>query len=183
VIDEHVVQPASALETEEGRRRPNMYLVVTNISKRRNIQALLLSAAAFGCKEVLVVGQKNMDFDCDGSNMPNALREHVRNGGLAIQRFAHWNDCVAFLKERQIRLVGVEIHKDAQPIEHFFDNQNTAFLMGNEGSGLNDKQMNSCDAFVRIPQYGDGTASLNVYVAASIILQRYSHWQWHQGIS
>ena len=33
-----------------------------------------------------------------------------------------------------------------------------------------------CDGFVYIPQYGPGTASLNVAVAASIILHRFATW-------
>lgn len=164
-------------EAMEQRRPPDMYLVVTNISKPKNIRALLQTAAAFGCKAVLVVGQKTFDMDPYGSDIPAALQEHVRSGGLPIQRFASWDDCTSYLKERKIRLVGVEIHKDAQLIDHFFDSIDTAFLMGNEGQGLNDKQMNSCDAFVRIPQFGSGTASLNVYVASSIIFHRYHHWQ------
>ena len=33
-----------------------------------------------------------------------------------------------------------------------------------------------CDSFVYIPQYGAGTASLNVTVAASILLQHFALW-------
>ncbi len=33
-----------------------------------------------------------------------------------------------------------------------------------------------CDSFVYIPQYGMGTASLNVTVAASIILHQFALW-------
>ena len=40
--------------------------------------------------------------------------------------------------------------------------------------GLNDKQKLICDDFVYIPQYGDGTASLNVNVATSIVLHEFS---------
>ena len=40
--------------------------------------------------------------------------------------------------------------------------------------GLNDKQKLICDEFVYIPQYGDGTASLNVNVATSIVLHEYT---------
>jgi hypothetical protein len=36
--------------------------------------------------------------------------------------------------------------------------------------------MRLCDAFVYIPQYGAGTASLNVTVAASIILHHFALW-------
>ena len=33
-----------------------------------------------------------------------------------------------------------------------------------------------CDSFVYIPQYGEGTASLNVTVAASIVLHNFAVW-------
>jgi len=164
-------------EPLDRRRKPDMYLVITNISKRANVRALLSTAAAFGCKKVLVVGQKSFDIDSEGPDIPGHIREHVKLGGLPIQRFASWEDCTSSLRERKIRLVGVEIHKEARPIESFLDMIDTAFLMGNEGQGLSIKQMDSCDAFVRVPQYGGGTASLNVYVATGIILHRFHHWQ------
>jgi hypothetical protein len=45
-----------------------------------------------------------------------------------------------------------------------------------QGHGLSEKQVAMCDAFVYIPQYGDGTASLNVTVATSIVLQHFAEW-------
>lgn len=52
-----------------------------------------------------------------------------------------------------------------------------ALIMGNEGTGLSDKLMEQCQRhFVRIPQYGRGTASLNVYVAASIVLSQFYYY-------
>ena len=42
--------------------------------------------------------------------------------------------------------------------------------------GLSDKEKAICDMFVFIPQYGQGTASLNVSVAAGIILHHYALW-------
>jgi len=49
----------------------------------------------------------------------------------------------------------------------------TAFMMGNEGQGMTSKQMAICDGFVRIEQYGGGTASLNVSVSVGVVLQRF----------
>ena len=40
--------------------------------------------------------------------------------------------------------------------------------------------MRNCDAFIYIPQYGPGTASLNVAVAASIVLHHYALWAGFQ---
>lgn len=157
-----------------------MYLVITNISKKPNVRALLNTAVAFGCAGVFVVGQKAFDWDAsssDNKDFPRSLKPLISDQRLVIQRFDTWEECVNHLHELSIRLIGVEIHEQARLIEEYCDGQDTAFLMGNEGQGLHAKQMQSCQGFVRIPQYGGGTASLNVYVAASIILHRFHAYQ------
>jgi tRNA C32,U32 (ribose-2'-O)-methylase TrmJ len=53
-------------------------------------------------------------------------------------------------------------------------------MLGNEGTGLNERQMRACDSFAYISQYGVGTASLNVAVAASIVLHHYAVWAGYQ---
>lgn len=45
-----------------------------------------------------------------------------------------------------------------------------------QGQGLNERQLALCDSFLYIPQYGNGTASLNVAVAASIVLHHFALW-------
>lgn len=45
-----------------------------------------------------------------------------------------------------------------------------------QGTGLSEHQANLCDGFVYIQQYGAGTASLNVSVAAAIVLHHYALW-------
>lgn len=49
-------------------------------------------------------------------------------------------------------------------------------LPARQGQGLNAKQLAACDSFLYIPQYGPGTASLNVAVAASIVLHSFALW-------
>lgn len=158
---------------------PKMYLVLTNISKRNNIKSLLQTAAACGCSAIFVVGQRTFDFDKD---LPQSLHAYTNDDEqkiMPIIRFVKWNDCVQHLVERNITLVGVEIHKDAHNLDSYTstnnkdNNKDVAFLMGNEGQGIHEKHMASCQDFVKIPQYGGGTASLNVNVAASIVLHSY----------
>ena len=166
--------------SKNGARHPKMYLVISNISKRPNIRSLLLTAAAFGCTGVFVVGQAAFDTSIESGDLPGQIIEHVKQGKMFIKRFLKWHECTSYLKQHAIRLVGIEIHKQAINIEAFVAKdpcQDVAFLPGNEGQGLNEKQMNSCDAFCIISQYGGGTASLNVNVATSIILHRFSEYQ------
>lgn len=54
--------------------------------------------------------------------------------------------------------------------------QTTSTVMVLQGQGLSEKQIAMCDSFVYIAQYGDGTASLNVTVATSIVLQHFAQW-------
>lgn len=53
-------------------------------------------------------------------------------------------------------------------------------MLGNEGSGLNQNQIDICDHFVYIPQYTDKTASLNVAIAGSIIFHHFAIWAGYQ---
>ena len=52
--------------------------------------------------------------------------------------------------------------------------QCTACLL--QGTGLSEVQAELCDGFVYIQQYGAGTASLNVSVAAAIVLHHFALW-------
>ena len=49
-----------------------------------------------------------------------------------------------------------------------------------QGTGLSPQQAELCDSFVYIEQYGAGTASLNVSVAASIVLHHFALWAGYQ---
>ncbi|OAY80258.1 hypothetical protein ACMD2_18428 [Ananas comosus] len=69
-----------------------------------------------------------------------------------------------------------EIVDGAMPVTDHPFRKSTAFLLGNEGTGLSERECEICDFFVYIPQYGGGTASLNVTVAASIVLHHFGVW-------
>lgn len=70
----------------------------------------------------------------------------------------------------------MEITDNAVAVSEHPFRKNTAFLLGNEGTGLSAKEYEICDFFIFIPQYGCGTASLNVTVAASIVLHHFAVW-------
>eukprot|EP01083_Nonionella_stella_P243401 848167_1 len=98
--------------------------------------------------------------------------------------------------ESQIRIYGVEIMANASPLMRYdsetgvvqfpFNRKwsGAAFIFGNEGQGLSDKQKEICDEFLFIPQTrggskmggGGGSASLNVACAATVVLQAYCLW-------
>ncbi|XP_062176587.1 uncharacterized protein LOC133881630 [Alnus glutinosa] len=142
------------------------YVVVHNIAKRHNVGTLARSATAFGVSELILVGRR--DFNAFGSH-----------GSTSHVRFRHFHslpDARLFLKDKDCDICGVEITDTAMAVNDHPFKKSTAFLLGNEGTGLSAKECEICDFFVYIPQYGCGTASLNVTVAASIVLHHFGVW-------
>ena len=147
------------------------YLVINNISKIQNIRNLCLVAGA--CNFVVLFVQPTK----------NTLEETVRNSFLVSRSlfvrylvFSTLEEMKAYLVDRQIPLIGIEIMETAVSMKEYNYEQEQngiAFMPGNEGIGLTLKQKNLCSHFIYIPQFGAGTASLNVNLATSIILYDY----------
>ena len=143
------------------------YVIVSNVAKKANVGNMMRSACAFGVEEILIVGQKkNLQyFGAQGTN------KHVKT-----RCFDKLDAACAFAKERGCHIVGIEIIDKAENVAGHPFRGPTAFLLGNEGVGLSDRDIAACDHFVYIPQHGGGTASLNVTVAASIVFHHFSLW-------
>ncbi|KAJ4722303.1 tRNA/rRNA methyltransferase [Melia azedarach] len=142
------------------------YVVVHNIAKRHNVGTLARSATAFGVSEMILVGRR--DF--------NAFGSHGSTSHLNFRHFHSLTEARLFLKSKDCDICGVEITDNAVSVTQHPFKKSTAFLLGNEGMGLSAKECEICDFFVYIPQYGGGTASLNVTVAASIVLHHFGVW-------
>ncbi|PKA55345.1 21S rRNA (GM2251-2'-O)-methyltransferase [Apostasia shenzhenica] len=142
-------------------------LLVHNVAKRHNVGTMVRSATAFGVSEMILVGRR--DF--------NAFGSHGSTAHLLFRHFHSLSEARSYLKEqRNCDICGVEIADGALSVTQHPFKKSTAFLLGNEGTGLSPKECEICDFFVYIPQYGSGTASLNVTVAASIVLHHFGAW-------
>lgn len=141
-------------------------MLIHNIAKRHNVGTLARSCTAFGVSELILVGRR--DF--------NAFGSHGSTSHLNFRHFHSLSLAKSFLKERDCDICGVEITDNAVAVNQHPFKGSTAFLLGNEGTGLSAKECEICDFFVYIPQYGCGTASLNVTVAASIVLHHFGVW-------
>jgi len=181
------------------------YVILSNLQSGMNIGNILRSASIFGCTECIVVGQKRHRLTGDHGSRFDLPRRHF---------FTH-QEAKSYLKanaieneEEVVKIYGVEIMENASPLMKYdaetgvmtfpFGDRcrstGAAFVMGNEGLGLSEKQKEICDDFIFIPQTrggasssssptsrdeqgnGRGSASLNVSCAAAIILQAYSVW-------
>jgi len=83
---------------------------------------------------------------------------------------------MAWVRSPSFALVGIEIDTCAKNISTRPFSDKTIFVLGNEGAGMTQQTMDDCDEIVYIPQYGKGTASLNVATAAAIVLHHFAEW-------
>lgn len=144
-----------------------MILVNRGVSKKSNVGTLLRSMTAFNAAELGWVGS-NHRFSTFGAHGAAAF--------VPLRRFDTLEKAREHYTRKGCEIIGVEITSDAVPVQSHPFKGDTVFLLGEEGHGLRANELAICDKFVYIPQYGNGTASLNVVVAASIVLQHFASW-------
>jgi len=159
--------PNPVAAVTERKNKAECVVVVYNVAKKRNVGDIVRSAVAFGASRFIVVGARKLQmFGSFGTSSFIAIESY--QGKIA--------DCLDGLRKEGYALIGIEISPDARSItsQPAPFAQKSAFILGNEGSGLSEAVIKLCDWLVYIPQYGTGTASLNVCVAASIVLQHFA---------
>lgn len=137
-------------------------LLLFNIQSNTNLGQLTRTANAFGAEELCVIGRKKY------STYGNQKTSHKTK----IRHFYKVKEALKYYQNLGFDIVGVEITKDAISINDKTFTNNTVFIMGNEGYGIQSNIISQCDYCVFIPQFGSG-ASLNVNTACGIVLNSF----------
>jgi len=158
------------LEDDLELNKDGRYLCLYNISKLNNVRNMCITAAAFGYSVVLVGEAHKTLEDANELGWATASGEQ----GLKVQRTSSLANLSRQLVAHGIPLYGIEIMDEAKSIADASAVRAVprvhALMPGNEGSGLNAPQKRASTDFLYIPQYGHGTASLNVNVAIGIVM-------------
>ena len=144
---------------------PRSSLVLFNISKRHNLGNIIRTADALGVEDIVVVGRKQY----------RTLGAFGTHDTRRLRHFYTLDEALADLRGGGAEIVAIEIADDATSVVDEPFTGDTAFLLDNEGTGLTPDQLRACDRAIYIPQFGSG-ASLNVNVAAGIVLHRFASW-------
>lgn len=153
-----------------ARPSPSSFVLLSNLQSGSNIGSICRNCLAFNVSEVVVVGKP--DFR-------GKMRQADRGAKarLAFTNFPSSAAAIDYLRnEKGCLMLGLEIMPNAKSLVdyRFPKDKNVAFLLGNEGGGLNEAQRKACDDFIYIPQYSAGLASINVACCSAIVLQRYA---------
>lgn len=89
--------------------------------------------------------------------------------GMKVDRYTDICDALAILRAQGRRVFAAALNRNAVKLGSFEKNATDCVIIGNEGHGLSDKAINSCDKTVFIPM-AEGVESLNAATAAAVLV-------------
>ena len=171
--------------TDPNEGKPKLYILVHNLQKPNNIGMMVRSCSAFNVQKVFLISKdpetkkKSKIFKKFGLK----FGDQGTSSKMDYHFFYSIKEAKEYFNENNITICGIEIGEGSQNVNTAPWKGDTVLVPGNEGHGMMDSLKAICDQLVYIPQYTSKTASLNVTVATSIVLQRFASWADYQEAS
>lgn len=159
VVDRYRYWRVEAIVADLDTRRHDFHVAVENWQHDLNIGTVVRNANAFLAREVHIVGRRRWN----------------RRGAMVTDRYQHIRhhatigEFVAWARERQLPIVGIDNLPGAVPLERVELPRRCVLLFGQEGPGLSEAAREACDRIYFITQYGS-TRSINAGVASGIAM-------------
>ncbi len=129
-----------------------------------NASAVIRSADVFGLQDVHIIEERF------GKRLDKKIALGAQKW-VDIHRYPTTEACLKSLRHKGYRILATTPRKDALTLGELTVDHKIAFLFGAEKEGLSEKALEKADDLIHIPMVGF-TESLNVSVAAAIVLQR-----------
>jgi 23S rRNA (guanosine2251-2'-O)-methyltransferase len=142
---------------------PGLVLVLDGIEDPHNLGAILRSAEVSGADGIILPQRRTVGINATAVKASSGAASHVR-----IARVVNVSGALEILKQHGYWIAGLA-GEAGSPLWKLDFRVPTAFVLGNEGSGLHRLVRDRCDFLVSIPVHGK-TSSHNVSVAAGIAL-------------
>ena len=150
-------RPSWPLSGLSGRK----FIVLDSVQNPGNVGAILRCADAFGIDGILCRGE------CADAFSPKTVRAAMGAAFRVPSVKTELPELMAFTRKNGLKLIASALSDNAADIGDMrFDH--CAVVIGNEGGGISEEVLSSCDAVFRIPMRGRAQ-SLNASAAAAII--------------
>lgn len=146
-----------------SRRQPDLTVIMENIHDPHNVSAMLRSADAVGIHEVQLVYTREK-FPKVGKKSSSSANKWVER-----RKFNSIHECYDRLRSEGFAIYATRLGEGARSLYTLDLTEKTAFVFGNEHSGVSDEAAALADASVMIPMMGM-IQSLNVSVACAVTL-------------
>lgn len=145
--------------------------VLENISDAHNSNAVMRSCECFGIQDVYVIDNgvkyKPARKVLKGSHKWLSIRKYYGDGDNSLR-------CISDLKEKGYRIAATSLHAAPVPPQDIPLDKPLALVFGQEHIGISPVVQQMADFHLMIPMHGF-TDSLNISVAAGILLQQLSY--------
>lgn len=154
------------LRLKESVEKNDIYIILDNVLDTYNIGSVFRLADAVAAKKVIL---------CKGSATPPNPR--IKKASINTTEWVEWEyfsetkDAIESLRRNipNIKIVAVELDKDAKAYDEYDYQYPIALLVGHETEGVSKEILALCDAVVELPMFGVNI-SLNVMVSLGIVL-------------
>lgn len=162
------------LRSALSRRQPDLTIMLDRVNKAHNLSAVIRSAESVGLLEVHAASV---------GAVPEISKSPARGAAKWTRLVTHEStqDGLEALKKRGFLLVGADVGPDSVSFREVDYTQPTAIVMGAEKYGLSEDSRRLVDRLIHIPMMGL-SGSLNVSVAAGLILYEAQRQRWEAGL-
>ncbi len=154
------------LKTLDMSKRPAV-VVLGEVQDPHNVGAIIRSAAAFGLAGVLI--PEHNQAPVTGTVVKTSAGMAFR---IPLVSIGNVNHTLRVLKDKGFWTYGLAMQGSSELGEEKFDAA-TAFVIGNEGAGIREKTLETCDVTLSIPMH-PRTESLNAAVSAAVVFYEWS---------
>ena len=141
--------------------------VLGEVQDPHNVGAIIRSAAAFGLAGVLI--PEHNQAGITGAVVKTSAGMTFR---IPLVSIGNVNTALKRLKEKGFWIYGLAMHGTTTLGTDPFDAP-SAFVIGNEGAGIREKTLETCDVTLSIPMH-KRTESLNAAVSAAVVFYEWS---------
>ena len=160
--------PKTESEIAQVERPRDLIIALDHIEDPRNLGAIVRTAAFFGVREILVP-EKRQVLLTDAS-------VNTSQGGFALTDLfmcVNLGRALESLKDRGWWIVGADMDGESfDKVAGFYDK--TVLVLGSEETGISQGVRAKCDRMVSITGVSGGLESLNVAVAAGILVSSFA---------
>lgn len=142
-------------------------VVLGEVQDPHNVGAIIRSAAAFGAAGVLIPTHNQAPVT--GTVVKTSAGMAFR---IPLVSIGNVNETLRDLKDRGFWVYGLAM-EGSIPLDQEGFEKPSVFVLGNEGSGLREKTLETCDIALSIPM-NPRCESLNVAVSAGVVLNAWS---------
>lgn len=150
------------LALAKSRGEKALIVLLDGITDPHNFGAIVRSAECFGAHGIVIPSRRSVGVTDTVVKVASGATEH-----MLIAKVTNINDAIRELKERNVWVYACDFGGEHPKSVDFRDD--TALVVGSEGTGIHRLTRELCDGVVTIPEYGK-INSLNASVAAGIVL-------------